>query len=72
MKKIFFFLFLLLALDMSAQKLRVASPDGNIQMEINNGNRLSYSVTYGGKKLIGDSPLGFEFKMRNPCRQVWS
>ena len=68
MKKIFFFLFLLLALDMSAQKLRVASPDGNIQMEINNGNRLSYSVTYGGKKLIGDSPLGFEFKNEKPMQ----
>ncbi|MFV0537917.1 MAG: glycoside hydrolase family 97 protein [Dysgonomonas sp.] len=68
MKNCIILLFLLLTLGMSAQKLQIESPDGKIQMEINYGNHLSYSVAYNGKILINESPLGFEFKNEKPMQ----
>lgn len=62
------FFSLLLATGMSAQHLRVASPDGKIQMEVRNEQTLSYSVVYKGKVLVADSPLGFEFKDEKPMQ----
>ena len=59
-------LFLLLASGVSAQQVQVTSPDGKIRLDVRNEERLSYSVSYNGKVLMGDSPLGFEFKGEKP------
>jgi len=38
------------------------SPDGKIEVVINNETELTYSVDYNGKKVIDTSKLGFEFR----------
>ncbi len=58
----------LFPLFLSAQHVRVTSPDGNLQMEVNCAGELSYSLTYHGKKMIHTSPMGFEFKDEKPMR----
>lgn len=68
MRRIVFLLCLSQALLVSAQKFDVQSPDGKLQMEINNEELLSYSITYGGKTLVYDSPMGFEFKGEQPMK----
>ncbi len=45
-----------------AQEITVKSPDKNISVTINNGEKLTYSVTFNGKVIVNPSPLGFEFK----------
>lgn len=45
-----------------AQTKKVTSPDGRIQMEINCGEKLEYSVTHDGLQMFSNSPLGFELK----------
>ena len=49
-----------------AQRLKVTSPDGNVGMEVLCGSSLSYSVSYKGMPVIGESPLGFEFVGEEP------
>ncbi len=49
-----------------AQTQKVTSPDGKIQMEVNCGEQLSYTVTYDGLLIIDKSPLGFELKDEKP------
>ncbi|MDO4162919.1 MAG: glycoside hydrolase family 97 protein [Bacteroides sp.] len=66
MKHFFLLLFLLLSMGISAQQLQITSPDGNIQMQVMNADRLSYSISYNGKTLVYDSPLGFELKGEKP------
>lgn len=68
MKRYLVFSLLLLSLNMSAQKFRITSPDQNISMEVNYEKELSYSVSYNDKKLIENSPLGFEFKNERPMK----
>ena len=69
-EKLLIVLCLLLVSNLSAQQWQIASPDGKIQMRIHSGENLGYSVSYNGKTLVCDSPLGFEFKGRNLCRAV--
>ena len=47
-KSIFVFSLLMVSIGMSAQQVKVVSPDGNIEMTVNNQEKLSYSVTYKG------------------------
>ena len=56
-------LFLLAGCRSSLQE-RVLSPDGCIEVVLNNpdGGNLSYSVNVGGESFIKDSRLGFVFK----------
>jgi alpha-glucosidase len=49
-----------------AQDFSVISPDNNIVVNINNNKKLTYSVTYKGKSIIDQSPMGFEFKDEQP------
>lgn len=65
-KHCIFILIFLLSVNISAQSLQISSSDRNICIEINNAQRLSYSVSYKGKTLISDSPLGFELKGEQP------
>ncbi len=44
-----------------AQKVTVFSPDRNIEVILDNGARLSYSVLFKGRTLVDTSLLGFEF-----------
>lgn len=45
-----------------AQTLSLKSPEGQITVGINYGDNLSYTVSYRGKQLINESPLGFQFQ----------
>ena len=42
------------------------SPDGKISLTVQWDTNLSYSVSYQGKTLIFNSPLGFEFENESP------
>lgn len=56
------FLFVLLAancLGTAAKDIKVSSPNGKLVVNLNdNGGKANYSVSYDGKKFIGDSRLG--------------
>ena len=44
----------------SAQQATVTGPDGNLKVDISlKGGKLLYTVTYKGKTILEDSPLGF-------------
>lgn len=45
-----------------AQTITLSSPSGNIQIEINNTNQLTYRVLFNKKLIIDESPMGFQFK----------
>ena len=45
-----------------AQRYSVSSPDSGVSIEINNGEMLTYSVTFGDRTIIEPSLLGFEFE----------
>jgi alpha-glucosidase len=45
-----------------AQELKVASPDNQIVLTLRNGDLLRYSVSYGGRSVVENSKLGFEFQ----------
>jgi alpha-glucosidase len=46
----------------SAQNITVNSPDNKISVTIANNDKLTYSVTWGGRIIVSPSQLGFEFK----------
>jgi len=55
--------------------VKLDSPNGNIRVKVSirerlepypNGNRLYYSVSFKGKEIIVDSPLGLDFKNMPP------
>jgi alpha-glucosidase len=50
----------------SAQEITVKSPDNNIVMNIHNGSTLTWSASFKGRRIIDESPLGFEFKGEQP------
>ncbi len=72
MKNYFVLSLLLFALNVSAQKFQITSPDRKISMEINYENELSYSITYNNKTLVDKSPLGFEFRDEAPMNSFMS
>lgn len=53
----------LLSLNLSAETLKVASPDGDIVFQVNDDNGLpGYHIAFRGKEVISPSALGLEFK----------
>lgn len=61
MKSIFFALFVLCSnLLLNAQTINVAGPDNQllVQLKLNENASLVYNVTYAGKTILEDSPLG--------------
>ena len=50
----------------NGQIISVKSPDKNIIFNFNNNEKLSYSLTYKNRTIIGNSRLGFEFKDEQP------
>ena len=52
----------IISLPANSQDFTVKSPDEKIIVAINNGEKLSYSVTYQGKPVVNSSRMGFEFK----------
>ena len=50
----------------AAQTFTVASPDGHIQLTVQNEQQLTYSVTLDGEVMIAPSPMGFEFRGETP------
>lgn len=44
-----------------AQKVKLYSPDKKISVEINVGEKINYSVNFGGKSVILPSAMGFQF-----------
>lgn len=65
MRYCIFFIFCFWIVCASGHKMQLYSPDGYIGMTVEYGDELSYSVSYHGKVIIGNSPLGFEFKDEN-------
>lgn len=63
MKKLLTVLFLTLFAfsSIQAQKVKLFSPDKKIAIEITAGEKLSYSVSFGGKQIVLPSGLGFQF-----------
>lgn len=55
-------LFLSIASGLSAQTYTILSPDGNICLDVDLTNGLSYAVSYKDRQIINPSPLGFEFQ----------
>jgi alpha-glucosidase len=51
---------------LTAQEYQVKSPDNRIIISINNGDKITYSVSFNGKSVINTSELGFEFKDEQP------
>lgn len=45
-----------------ARDYKVTSPDKKISIAIDNGEKISYSITFNGRLIIQKSTLGFEFK----------
>jgi alpha-glucosidase len=62
MKKLLLFLLFFTGVVASAQTLIVKSPDLKIEVTVNNGEKLDYSVSFNGKQIINPSQLGFELK----------
>ena len=53
----------LISLNLAAETLKVASPDGNIVFHVSDDNGLpGYRIDFRGKEVIGSSALGLEFK----------
>ena len=69
MKTTIIFLILLLVIPLvftNAQDFSVKSPDNNIVVNINSNEKLTYSVTFKGQRVIDQSPMGFEFRDEQP------
>lgn len=49
-----------------AQSFQTTSPDGNVSITVSNADRLSYTISYKGNEIVGNSPLGFEFRNEKP------
>jgi alpha-glucosidase len=49
-----------------AQDFPVKSPDNNIVVTVNNGEKLNYSVIFNGRTILNQSQMGFEFKDEEP------
>ena len=49
-----------------AQSFQTTSPDGNVSITVDNADRLSYAISYKGNEIVGNSPLGFEFRNEKP------
>lgn len=45
-----------------AQTYKIDSPDKKITVEVKNSESLTYSVTFDGKVVVAESPMGFQFK----------
>ncbi len=59
----FLLIFLFISeLTLSSQAITIKSPDNKIVATINNGEKLTYSVTFRDRNIINTSPLGFEFR----------
>ncbi|MEI7522974.1 MAG: glycoside hydrolase family 97 protein [Mariniphaga sp.] len=56
------FLLLLISPYCHSQNYQVSSPDKNIEVRINNGDKISYTISFNRKEVISESTLGFEFK----------
>jgi alpha-glucosidase len=66
MKKIPAIFLLFLSITANSQLLTVNSPDNKIQVTLNAGEKLTYSVTYAAREIIKPSRLGFELKDELP------
>lgn len=49
-----------------AEEYEVTSPNKEIVLKVNNGEQLTYSISYRGNLLIDESPMGFELKDEEP------
>jgi len=57
---------IILGITIQAQNFTIKSPDNKITVNINNAEKLTYSVTFKGLSVIDQSPMGFEFKDEQP------
>lgn len=65
-------LLVIYCLTISAQEFSLSSPDKNIAFTFNNGEKLSYSVTFKGREIVNPSQMGFEFKNEQPMKGDFS
>ena len=65
-KLVFLFLGTYSGLSSLAQDFKVISPDRNIVFNVNNGEKLNYSIIFKGREIINTSQMGFEFRNEPP------
>jgi alpha-glucosidase len=61
-KKYFLLVIILTGVNTYGQIITVKSPDEKIVVTINNGEKLTYSVSFQNRSVINNSQMGFEFK----------
>ncbi|GHT52000.1 alpha-glucosidase [Bacteroidia bacterium] len=54
---------------LNAQPYTVTSPDKSIQVQVEAGEQLQYSVTFNGRNIVEKSDLGFSFKGENDLQK---
>jgi len=52
---------ILFSITLTAQEVRVSSPDGRIVFTLDNGDAVRYKVDFNGRSVIGLSDMGFTF-----------
>ncbi|HEY5590742.1 MAG TPA: glycoside hydrolase family 97 protein [Paludibacter sp.] len=62
LKSIFFSILLASCFQTNAQNFSITSPDKNISITIDNGEKLSYSVKFKDRIIVETSQMGFEFQ----------
>jgi len=65
LKSIFFSILLASCFQTNAQNFSITSPDKNISITIDNGEKLSYSVKFKDRIIVETSQLGFELPKRS-------
>lgn len=66
MKRILSLLLTFTCLTASADLYKTVSPNGEIELCVNNSSELTYSIVYKGDTVVGTSHMGFEFANESP------
>lgn len=76
------FALLTFALSSPAETWKVSSPDGRLQVTVNNGGETTYSVDFNGKRVIDPSAIsmlfengnriGYDMKVKNVVRDTYN
>lgn len=66
MKRILSLFLLFVCVTASADVYKATSPNGEIELSINNSSELTYSIKYKGNAVVGTSRMGFEFTNETP------
>jgi alpha-glucosidase len=60
--------FLLLIVLNASSQFVIKSPDNRVEARVNIGETMTYSVSFNGKTILFDSPIGFNFEKAPPIK----